>query len=48
MEYSILSTEDEIYSVQIKLNDTTKSHVNSIHAAYQFAAAESIGGVIIF
>ncbi|OUS09034.1 hypothetical protein A9Q81_00355 [Gammaproteobacteria bacterium 42_54_T18] len=48
MEYSILSVEDENYTVLIKLNEVTKNHVNSIHAAYQFAAAESIGGVIGF
>lgn len=30
------------------LNERTGNHVNTFHAAFQFALAESIGGIVVF
>ncbi|WP_299493887.1 DUF4442 domain-containing protein [uncultured Shewanella sp.] len=36
------------YCVHVPLTEKTANHFQSFHAAFQFAAAESLGGIVIF
>lgn len=36
------------YYVHVPLSERTANHFNSFHAAFQFATAESLGGIVIF
>ena len=46
MDVKILQAQDETYSCLVPLNDNTKNHFNSVHAAIQWAGAELLGGVV--
>lgn len=39
---------DGRYCVHVPLTEKTANHFQSFHAAFQFAAAESLGGIVIF
>ncbi|WP_299009496.1 DUF4442 domain-containing protein [uncultured Shewanella sp.] len=39
---------DGRYCVHVPLTKKTANHFQSFHAAFQFAAAESLGGIVIF
>ncbi|MCL1123850.1 DUF4442 domain-containing protein [Shewanella surugensis] len=36
------------YRVHVPLTEKTANHFDSFHAAFQFATAESLGGIVIF
>lgn len=46
MDVEVLSAGNEQYRCRVPLNDNTKNHFNSVHAALQWAGAELLGGVI--
>ena len=48
MELKYLIQDDGIYLTYAPLNEKTANHVNTFHAAFQFALAESIGGIVVF
>lgn len=39
---------DGTYRTWAPLNDKTGNHVGTFHAAFQFALAEAIGGIVVF
>jgi uncharacterized protein (TIGR00369 family) len=44
---SIESAGDGVYRCRIPLNDQNKNHIDTVHAAIQWAAAEVLGGLVI-
>jgi len=46
MDVEVLSAADGDYRCRVPLNEQTKNHFNSVHAAIQWAGAELLGGLI--
>lgn len=46
MDVKVLSAADGDYRCRVPLNEQTKNHFNSVHAAIQWAGAELLGGLI--
>jgi len=46
MDVEVLAASDGEYRCKVPLNDQTKNHFNSVHAAIQWAGAELLGGLI--
>ena len=44
---SIESAKDGVYRCSLPLNDQTKNHLDTVHAAIQWASAEVLGGLVI-
>jgi uncharacterized protein (TIGR00369 family) len=44
---SIESVQGGVYRCRIPLNDQTKNHFDTVHAAIQWASAEVLGGIVI-
>jgi len=47
MDLEITSVSDGLYQCRVPLGRNTGNHVNTFHAALQFAAAEILGGLIV-
>lgn len=47
MNLEISMTPDGIYRCFVPLGSNTGNHVNTVHAAIQWAAAEPLGGLIV-
>jgi acyl-coenzyme A thioesterase PaaI-like protein len=47
VELSIESAKDGVYRCSLPLNDQTKNHLDTVHAAIQWASAEVLGGLVI-
>ena len=48
VELSIESARDGVYRCRLPLNDRTKNHLGTVHAAIQWASAEVLGGLVIW
>ena len=46
MDVEITAASEGEYRCKVPLNDNTKNHFNSVHAAIQWAGAELLGGLI--
>lgn len=46
MDVQVLDATDGHYRCKVPLNEQTKNHFNSVHAAIQWAGAELLGGLI--
>jgi uncharacterized protein (TIGR00369 family) len=44
---TVESARDEVYRCRVPLNDQNSNHINTVHAAIQWAAAEILGGLVI-
>ncbi|MBW2421603.1 MAG: PaaI family thioesterase [Deltaproteobacteria bacterium] len=44
---TIESARDGVYRCSIPLNDETKNHFDTVHAAIQWASAEVLGGIVV-
>ena len=47
VDLSIESAKDGVYRCSLPLNDRTKNHLDTVHAAIQWASAEVVGGLVI-
>jgi uncharacterized protein (TIGR00369 family) len=47
VELSIESARDGVYRCRLPLNDRTKNHLDTVHAAIQWASAEVLGGLVV-
>jgi len=47
IDLTIESAADGVYRCSLPLNDRTKNHLDTVHAAIQFASAEVLGGLVI-
>ena len=47
MGLEVTSVSDGIYSCFLPLNPNTGNHIGTVHAAFQFAAAEILGGLVV-
>lgn len=47
IDLTIESAQDGVYRCSLPLNDRTKNHLDTVHAAIQFASAEVLGGLVI-
>jgi len=47
VELAIESAGDGVYRCSLPLNDQTKNHLDTVHAAIQWASAEVLGGLVI-
>ena len=47
IDLSIESAKDGVYRCSLPLNDRTKNHLDTVHAAIQWASAEVLGGLVI-
>lgn len=48
MDLRISDGRDGFYRCYVPLNEKTGNHINTFHAALQFAAAEILGGVVVY
>lgn len=46
MDVEVLTASEGEYRCKVPLNEKTKNHFNSIHAAIQWAGAELLGGLV--
>jgi acyl-coenzyme A thioesterase PaaI-like protein len=46
MDLKVLNVGDGVYRVRVPLRDDMGSHVGTMHPAYQWAAAELLGGLV--
>jgi uncharacterized protein (TIGR00369 family) len=44
---TVESARDEVYRCRVPLNEQNRNHINTVHAAIQWAAAEVLGGLVI-
>jgi uncharacterized protein (TIGR00369 family) len=47
VDLSIETAKDGVYRCSLPLNDETKNHLDTVHAAIQWASAEVLGGLVI-
>lgn len=47
VDLTIESAQDGVYRCSLPLNDQTKNHLDTVHAAIQWASAEVLGGLVI-
>jgi len=47
MDLTINSMSNEFYSCSVPMNAATGNHINTVHAAFQWASAEMIGGLAV-
>ncbi|OUS24103.1 hypothetical protein A9Q98_14145 [Thalassotalea sp. 42_200_T64] len=47
MDVTVISVSNGLYKCVIPLNKNTGNHINTVHAAFQWAAAEMLGGLIV-
>lgn len=47
MDLEVISVTNGVYQCFVPLNRNTGNHVNTVHAAFQWAAAEVLGGLIV-
>jgi uncharacterized protein (TIGR00369 family) len=47
IDLTIESARDGVYRCSLPLNDQTKNHLDTVHAAIQWASAEVLGGLVI-
>ena len=47
MGLEVTSVSDGVYSCFVPLNANTGNHISTVHAAFQWAAAEILGGLVV-
>lgn len=47
MDLSIISVSDGVYRCFVPLSKNTGNHINTVHAAFQWACAEMLGGLVV-
>ena len=47
MGLKVTSVSDGVYSCFVPLNANTGNHISTVHAAFQWAAAEILGGLVV-
>jgi uncharacterized protein (TIGR00369 family) len=47
LDLSIESARDGVYRCRLPLNDQTRNHLGTVHAAIQWASAEVLGGLVV-
>ncbi len=45
MDLKIISVSDGLFSCTVPININTGNHINTVHAAFQLASAEMLGGL---
>jgi len=47
MGLSVVSVSDGVYQCHVPLTKNTGNHINTVHAAFQWASAEILGGLVV-
>jgi acyl-coenzyme A thioesterase PaaI-like protein len=47
MDITVDSVTDGLYRCTVPLNTNTGNHINTVHAAFQWAAVEMFGGLVV-
>ncbi|MBN2569308.1 MAG: YiiD C-terminal domain-containing protein [Deltaproteobacteria bacterium] len=47
MDFTIISASNGLYKCLVPLNKNTGNHINTVHAAFQWASAEMLGGIAV-
>ncbi len=47
MDLSVVSVSNGVYQCFVPLTKNTGNHINTVHAAFQWASAEILGGLVV-
>ena len=47
MDLKVLSVSQGVYKCRVPLSENTGNHINTVHAAFQWASAEMLGGLVV-
>jgi acyl-coenzyme A thioesterase PaaI-like protein len=47
MDLGVVSVSEGVYQCFVPLTKNTGNHINTVHAAFQWASAEILGGLVV-